>query len=197
LGRYRVKTADGLPCGRIKDVYFDDCAWKVTHLVLSIEPSGTRRNEVLLQPSDVVEVSEEIAIIGLKVSAGELEELPLASSVRPVCGQYAAFAYASRGAGTVADPHLRSAKTVMHYRLNVSGEAGGNLADFLYEGEGWEIRFLGIEQKFEQKTMRFYVLPQAVERITWAAQKVVLRELKPVALTTTKEREVFLGEAAA
>ena len=205
LGQFRVKTADGHWCGRIKDVYFDDFTWKATHLVLSIEPSVFGRNELLVAPAEVIEVCDEQGEIRLTISDEGLEQLPLASSVSPVCKQYEAFAYTSPGArkyatGMEADPHLRSAKAVARYQVDAGGEFEGAVADFLYESEAWQIRYLGIEQKFERKTMRFYVLPQAVERITWATQRVILKELNPVAVDLGGNRETVptvASEAAA
>jgi len=197
-----VKTADGVFCGRIKDVYFDDSIWKVTHLVLSIEPSACGRKEVLVAPAEVAEVCDETGEIRLTVSAEDLEQLPLASSVSPVCRQYEAFAYSSPGArkyatGVESNPHLRSAKAVIQYQINAGREFAGTVADFLYESGDWQIRYLGIEQKFERKTMRLYVLPQTVERITWATQRVVLRELNPVAVDLPADRESVDSRAAA
>jgi len=164
--------------------------------VLSIEPSVFGRNEVLVAPAEVAEVCDESGEIRLTISGEGLEQLPLASSVSPVCKQYEAFAYTSPGARKYAtrmeaDPHLRSAKAVVRYQVDAGGEFAGTVADFLYETEDWQFRYLGIEQKFERKTMRFYVLPQAVERIIWATQRIVLRELNPVAVDLGGNREVI------
>ncbi|MGZ8940274.1 MAG: hypothetical protein ACXW32_13795, partial [Limisphaerales bacterium] len=111
-----------------------------------------------------------------------------ANSVAPVCKQYASFAYASPGGRMFAsgvagkDPHLRSAKAVLNYRINFGEEFSGTLADFILDTEGWQIRYLGIEQIIERKKLRFYILPHAVERFTWARQRVFLKELQPVRL---------------
>jgi hypothetical protein len=202
LEQFRARTRDGLHCGRIKDVYFDDSTWKVTHLVLSIEPSVTGPKQVLLDPSQVDLANEETGFLPLRVSADVLEDLPLASSVLPVCKQYEAFAYSSPGArkhriSAQLNPHLRSARAVVRYRLEVAGESGGNLADFLFDGGSGDIRYLGIEQELDRKKMRFFVLPQAVERITWATQRVILRELHPVAASLAEDREAGESSAAA
>jgi hypothetical protein len=202
LEQFRVKTADGQPCGRIKDVYFDDLTWKVTHLVLSIEPTAFGRNEVLLHPAEVAELNPEARVIRLRSAAGDLDRLPLASSVPPVCKQYEAFVFTSPGARKYgarreANPHLRSARAVLRFRLDAGSAFSGTLADFLYESEGWVIRYLAVEQKFERKALSFYILPQAVKQITWATEKVVLRELKPVAVDLGEARTAVASAAAA
>ncbi len=202
LEQFRVKSADGSFCGRIKDIYFDDSTWKVSHLVLSIEPSAFGRNEVLITPDDISEVGEEEGTLRLSISRGELDELPLASSVLPVCKQYQALAYASPGARTFAarvqnDPHLRSGKAVTQYHLDIAGAFAGRLADFIYASDSWEIRYLAVEHKEDGKAVRFHILPQAVERITWATQRIVLRELQPVSMGLGEVVETSFSEAAA
>lgn len=188
LEKFKVTGVEGTHCGRIKDVYFDDASWKISHLTLSIEPRQFGQKQVLVTPEQVECIWEEEGIISLGLKSVEIEDLPLASSVLPVCKQYAAFAYTSPGArlfasGVVgADPHLRSARAVTNYRINVAGEFGGTLADFIFDDRSWEIRYLGVEQIIERKKMRFHVVPQSVERFTWATQRVFLRNLMPVQL---------------
>jgi sporulation protein YlmC with PRC-barrel domain len=200
LQQYRVRTSDGHRCGRIKDVYFDDSVWKVDWLVLSIEPSASGRKEVLLKPCEVVGIADEVGVIRLGISAEDLEQLPLANSVLPVCKQYESFAYASLGGRkpvTQTNPHLRSTKAVVQYQVDVAGEFSGRLADLVYEIDGWEIRYLRIEQAFDEKLMNFHVLPQSVERIVWATQRVLLRELNPVVVDPDEwQAGISVGAAA-
>ena len=180
---------EGSHCGRIKDVYFDDDTWRVTHLVLSIEPRHFGQKQVLLKPEMVDSISDA-GIVALRLKFDEMEKLPLASSVLPVCKQYASFAFSSPGARLFArgvigsDPHLRSARAVSNYRINVAGEFGGTVADFLLDDENFEIRYLAVEQVIERKKVCFHVLPESVERFTWATQRVFLRELQPVRLAS-------------
>jgi hypothetical protein len=200
LELFRVRSADDQHCGRIRDVYFDDFSWKLTHLVLSIEPRAFGRKEVLLTHADLAAVSNDPGIVRLGICADDLSSLPLASSALPVCKQYESFAYASPGTRRLAlraDPHLRSAKAVMQCRLDLAGQLAGDVADFVYDSERWDICYVGIEQKFERKKMRSYVLPQAVERITWATQRVILRELNPVAMELGETQEAVPSELAA
>lgn len=186
--KFRVTDSEGVHCGRIKDVYFDDVTWSISHLVLSLEPRHFGHKQVLISPSKLSFGWVGQGILNLTLTVAEAESLPLASSVLPVCKQYASFALASPGArlfarGVVgADPHLRSARAVANYRLNVAGEFAGTLADFIFDDESWTIRYLGVEQIVERKKLLFHLLPQSVERFTWATQRVVLRNLQPVHL---------------
>jgi sporulation protein YlmC with PRC-barrel domain len=181
LEKLRVVASDGVACGRVKDIYFDDHAWTIKHVVLGLEPRRFARKQVLLRP-DQIQFNGIAAL--LKVSSVQILALPLASSVLPVCRQYASMALGSPRANDLvqSDPYLRSARAVAQYQLNESGEFAGTLSDFLFDDESWEIRFLAIEQVIEQKKLRFHVLPQSVERFTWATQRVLLRNLQPVEL---------------
>jgi sporulation protein YlmC with PRC-barrel domain len=188
LEKCKVAGVEGSHLGRVKDVYFDDGTWTITHLVVSVEPWQIGQKQVLIEPEHINSVSFESGIINLALDAAAIENLPLASSVLPVCKQYASFALASPSARTFprglvgADPHLRSAKAVMNYRITNEAEFGGILADLVWNDENWTIRYLAIEQMIERKKLRFHILPQSVERFTWATQRVLLRALQPVLL---------------
>lgn len=192
LGKCKAIDAEGRPCGRIKDIYFDDGSWEITHLILSIEPRQFGQKQVLVAPGQVRAISEAEGVIHLDLTGDQIEDLDLAGSVLPVCRQYASLAYAFPGArisssATVAsDPHLRSAKAVMSYRINAAGEFAGTLADCIFDDAAWQIRYLGVEKTIERKKMLFHVLPQSVERFTWTTQRIVLRELQPVRLESAE-----------
>lgn len=201
LERFKVKDAEGAYCGRIKDAYFDDSSWQITHLVLLMEPRQFGQKQLLVEPATTGWVWEDEGNIGVNLSTVEVESLPLASSVSPVCKQYASFAYASPGTRMFAsgvggmDPHLRSAKAVLNYRVDVGGEFGGTVADVVISTEDWKVRYFGIEQVSERKKLGFYILPQAVERFTWATQTVFLRELQPVRLDGSENQSDVLTAA--
>lgn len=188
LEKFRVLTRDGLSRGRIRDAWFDDRTWNITHLVVSIEPRKFGLKQVLIDPRQVLGFDDAEGRVRLSLSLEELDESPLAGSILPVCRQYSSMAFASPGAAsasgrwTGANPHLRSSRAVTSYEICVAGESGGRLADFIFEDAEAQIRYLAIEETIEKKTLRFHVLPQAVERFTWAQQRVILRDLQPVAL---------------
>lgn len=187
LEKFKVAGVEGAHCGRIKDIYFDDSTWQITQLVLSIEPRQFGQKQVLLAPSQLSTISEESGLISLNIPAAEVEGLPRASSVRPVCKQYDSLAFSSPGGRILqkdfdADPHLRSARSVIVYRVNTADSAAGMLADLVFDDAVWQIRYLAVEQKIDGKRLRYHVLPQSVERFTWSTQRVILRDLKPVRL---------------
>ena len=180
--------AERAHCGRIKDIFFDDSTWSITHLVLSIEPRQFGRKQVLLSPEALQKISPETGMIQLNVGASEVETLPLASSVLTVCKQYASFALASPGARYLkkgvleADPRLRSARSVTGHQVNAAKHAAGTLVDLIFDDVSWQVRYLAVEQLIDGRKIRFHLLPQSVERFTWSTQRVLLRYLQPVRL---------------
>jgi len=188
LDKSRVIATDGVSCGRIKDIYFDDQSWAIKYLVLALEPRQFGHKQVLLTPEQIMLRPSLALPLQLNLASAELESLPFAGSVLPVCQQYASIAFASPGAAlflrnlSSADPHLRSARVVAHYRINLAGEYAGNLADFLFDDEAWEIRYLAVEQILDGKKIHFHLLPHSVERFTWSTERIVLRHLQPVKL---------------
>lgn len=185
LEKLRVVAADGVACGRVRDIYFDDHAWTIQHAILALDPRRFGRKQVLLRP-DQVTLNGMAAL--LDIPSVDTPMLPLTASVLPVCRQYDSIALGSPRARDLAhsNPHLRSARTVAHYQINVGGEFAGTLTDFLFDDESWEIRSLAVEQIIEQKKIQFHILPQSVERFTWATQRVLLRDLEPVELAAER-----------
>jgi sporulation protein YlmC with PRC-barrel domain len=188
LEQFRLVTGDGQPCGRVKDVYFNDQTWRLQHLVAALDPRCHGHRQILLDPSAIEAIRDEDDTILLNIRSEDLHSAPPAASVLPVCKQYAALAFSSPGASLLArglvasDPGLRSARAVTNYRLNFLGEFVGTLSDLLFDPADGEIRFLAAEQVIERRKIQFHILPTAVERFTWATQRVHLRHLQPVTL---------------
>lgn len=186
LEKLRAVTDEGTHCGRIKDLYFDDRNWEIQQFILSIEPRQFRQQQILLKSEHLSEICPEEGLLKLNLTPSDIATLPLASSVRPVCRQYASLAFGSLAARRpadqlhAADPHLRSARAVMAYQIDAPADLPTQLKDLLFDDQSWAIRFLLVEQKFEGRILRFHILPQSVERFTWSTQRVVLRNLQPV-----------------
>jgi hypothetical protein len=70
-----------------------------------------------------------------------------------------------------------------------NGEDTGIIRDFFCDQNDWTIRYLQIEQRVDNRIILFHLLPTSVQRISWVASRVFLRELAPVHL-----QETGLGE---
>ena len=172
-------------CGRIKDVYFNDRTWTITHLLLTIGTNRFAQKQVLASTDQVARISAEEGIVHFRLSSTEFEP---ASSVLPVCKQYAALAFGSPGGRLMdeqlktSNPNIRTAKAVIGYSMQANGKSCGRLEDLIFDEESFEIRYLAIGQLVAGKKLQFHIVPQSVERFTWATQRVVLRDLQPVCL---------------
>ncbi len=193
LERIRVTSGEGVYCGRVKDVYFDDQSWAIKYLVAALDPRQFGQKEILLLSEQIKMIVGDGSELQLKDPFSGLGSLPLSSDAEPVCRQYAAMALSSPGArrrGRSAaghDPYLRSARTVFNYCISVAGEFGGTLTDFIFDGAKWQIRYLAIEQALEDRKIHFHVPTQSVERFTWATQRVLLRDLQPVEIAAGEQ----------
>ena len=163
----RLVSADGQACGRIKDVYFDDQSWECRHFVAALDPRQFGQKQVLLAPATVFGVLDNGAL-HLALQSHELAALPLASSVLPVCKQYASLALSSPGSSRLeasyikADPNLRSARAVANYRITAAGEFAGTLVDFLMDPVSWSIRYIAVQEIIDRKKLLFHVLPKSL-----------------------------------
>lgn len=184
LEHFKLLSSEGDFCGRVRDIYFDDHSWRVTHLVAALSPREHGRKQVLLSPASLAAVTDENQSISLRLSASEIAGAPSASSVLPVCKQYGSLAFSSPGVGAPVrcDPHLRSARAVMICELSLNGEPAGKVTDLLLDLAAAEVRYLAGEQWIDGRRVLFHLLPADVTRISWASQSVHLKALQPVLL---------------
>jgi hypothetical protein len=186
LENFRVASAEGTRCGLVKDVYFDDRTWAIQYLVLGLDPRQFGAKQVLAVPGQVLECNSEDAVLRLTLRASQIGDLPLASSMLPVCKQYASLAFATPASSArrpgAANPYLRSARAVNRYQVVAADEPAGALVDLLLDDSDWQVRHLRVEQTIEDRQVSFYVQPQSVERFSFAARRLILRDLLPVEL---------------
>ena len=88
LEKLRVVCQDGVACGRIKDLYFNDQNWTIKNLVFSVESRQFGAKQLLLLPRQV-RLNGLAAFLDLP--SGEICTLPRVGSVLPVCRQYASL----------------------------------------------------------------------------------------------------------
>jgi len=176
---------DDTPGGRVMDVYFDDAEWRIRYLVASF---GARRGVEHLQLVNLADCEIESTgreAVHLRIPQAKLVSSPSPSDVKPVCQQYQAIRYGSPQArfGSFArhsDPHLRSWRTVSQYTLECAGEPVGHLRDCAFDRRTGLIRSLQIAQNHGGKILHSHLLPSAVERISWATGRIVLRYMQPI-----------------
>jgi sporulation protein YlmC with PRC-barrel domain len=174
----RVESLDG-EIGKVSDIYFHDREWVVQYLVVSMGRGSTTRT-VVIEPAHITGFNEERRSYGLDLTRAEVDEAPSTNEVVPVSRQYE---MRFRGtSGRTESPHLRSYKGVQGYNCVTDNEAVGRLGDLIMDQETWEIRYLQLQLPVENTTVRFNIAANAVERFSWATERVCLRYFEPVQL---------------
>jgi sporulation protein YlmC with PRC-barrel domain len=73
-----------------------------------------------------------------------------------------------RGAETTSDdPHLRSSREVIGYRIRAVDDSIGHVEDFLFDDETWAIRYLIVDTRNWLPGRRVLVAPSWVREINW------------------------------
>lgn len=171
--------------GRLKDIYFDGRSWRISHFVAAVGVPREFDDLKLLSVADGLFFDETSGSLQAPLSESRVAELPSASTVKPVCKQYESLGFgspASRPLPRGTNPHLRSWRNVRSYSLEFAGETVGKLADMLVQEDDWAIHYLQVSNHFEGKTLKFHIAPGAVERISFAKERLVLKYLDPVHL---------------
>ncbi len=174
----RFQLADGV-AGQVRDVYFDDRTWEIRHLVT--DPADRYSvSQILVPPTSVLpQGTFVIPELFLSLTKEQFAQLPLASTVRPVCQQYSLWNTRGSGGridgGERFDPHLRSCKTVQGYELMGPSEKEGVLDDFLIDTATWTVQQLYGRTESAGSVHTFSFAPEAVSVIGWGARMVRLK----------------------
>jgi len=171
---YRLGAADGL-AGGVVDFYFNDQDWAVRHIITSQHPTRLHKAS-LLAPSAITRIDNDENVLHVSLNRAECETLPSATTVIPVCRQYALrSASITQHFSSSADPHLRSAIAVAGYEINDGEQHLGVIHDFLIDRKTWTIAFL-VGRRFGMQEREFLVPTSAVAQISFASRRVAIRK---------------------
>lgn len=157
----RLRATDG-EIGHVADLLFDDRSWRVRYLVA--DTGGWLPGRRVLIAPQAVSVGEEHVAVAL--TRAQVEAAPAAETDLPVSRQHEADLASHYGwdpwwttsgdpldPGPLllpqapddepeahGDPHLRSAREVIGYRIHASDGEIGHVVDFLVDEGGWAIR---------------------------------------------------------
>lgn len=145
----RARAIDG-NAGRINDLYYDDSAWSVRHLILRLPGIGARF--VSTRPEDLDLRSLSPTTLNLSLSRQQILSCPDRDETMPVSRQKTLGLSwlwpdplstgismpPSLATGTPAesgDPHLRSFTHTRHYFVGTNQGILGRLEDFFIDGQ--------------------------------------------------------------
>ena len=93
----------------------------------------------------------------------------------PFRGEQITDAQASR---KTVDAHLRSAQTIIGYKVEADGELAGYVEDFVLDDKPWAIRQLVVGVGSWLSNRRVLISPGEIERISWDESKVIVKLIK-------------------
>lgn len=198
---YRVQANDG-EAGVVDEFYFDDATWIIRYVIVDL--GGWLRNQhVLLSPMSIGQPDWETKMMGTNLTKEQMEASPSAGAVLPVSkqgdkllrAQYATATRASEeqdcleplpapdiesGAGLRGDdgldPHLRSAREVLDYRIRASDCDVGSVEDLIIDDESWSIRYMvvntGVASLGWLPGKKVLVAPAWIDDVVWEEKKV-------------------------
>lgn len=170
---YRVGATDGL-AGGIVDFYFNDQDWSVRQIVVSQHPTRLQK-ATLLPPSAVRGIEEREGVLHVNLTRAEIEALPGANSIVPVCRQYLrASSPTARSAGSF-DPHLRCVTAVEGTEINDGENHLGIVHDFLAEPDSWKLAFL-VGRRFGAQERDFLTSTSSITQISFATRRVSIQK---------------------
>ena len=172
LFTYRLAATDGLAAG-IVDLYFNDHDWSVRHIVTSEHPTRLHK-AALLRPATVTKIDDRENILQVSLTRAETKALPSATTVVPVCRQYALRNSSSRSSISL-DPHLRSALAVTGNEISDSEQHLGIVDDFLIDPRNWSIAFI-VGRRFGLHERDFLVPVSAISQISFASRRVAIHK---------------------
>ncbi len=182
LGR-SFRLADCM-AGALRDLYIDDRTWQTRHLVTDAfgEQASPAR---LVNPARVgihwegVEPHPFIAML-----QSEADQLPVASSARPVCKQYAMRGQDGGSPSRLVgqqnnDPHLRSCLAMRGYAVQASGELVGQVADFIIDPLSFIIESIVIDTETSGAHHLMTVPTSMITTVSFATQTLRLQTSVP------------------
>lgn len=189
-----LRATDG-EIGHVADVLFDDRTWRVRYLIADTGHWLPGR-QVLISPQAVTGVDGAVSV---DLTRAQVEAAPAAESDLPVSRQHEADIAAHYGwdpwwtttgdpldPGAIllpptpdeeegaphGDPHLRSAREVIGYRVHATDGEVGHVADFVVDDADWTLQGL-VADTGHRRHGHQVVLPLSwVDRIDWLEASV-------------------------
>ena len=172
---FGIRAIDGT-IGRVEDFYFDDRAWVVRHLVVDAGTWSSSR-KVLLSPTSIGRPDGAEKVLRVLLTTEQVKNSPDIDTARPVSRQHEveAYAHAESKRRRENDPHLRSCRAVLRYRVHASDGDVGHVEDMLVDDQTWAIRYLVVNTSNWWLGYRVLIAPQWIQGISWSDSKVSVK----------------------
>jgi sporulation protein YlmC with PRC-barrel domain len=199
LRHCQVHAADG-PIGKLEDILFDDEAWVVRHLVVTVG-SWLAGRPVLISPLALQLADSTSRTIRLRLTRAEVRASPDLATDPPVTRWQPATSVAlwpspwsdmsvwspgtwpvmpdlgpaaqARSADQRAS-HLCSVRDVTGYRIRTADRELGRLRDFLFEDKTLAIAGLVVQFKRGHSHQTLAIAPEQVTSVDWERRTVTV-----------------------
>lgn len=197
LRKFKIRAKDG-DLGSVHDFYFDDELWMVRFYVVDTGTWLTGR-KVLISPVAAGEADMREEVIPVDLTMEQVKNSPDVSTEKPVSkqdvsGLYSYYGWAFPWEGAVymppslaadpsaiqepeeptGDPHLRSAKEVIGYRVEATDGEIGHVEDMLMDDDDVRIRYLVVDTKNFLPGRHVLIAPDWVRELQYPSQKAIL-----------------------
>jgi hypothetical protein len=178
LEDYTLGATDG-PIGKVKDFYFDDETWVIRYLVVHTG-SWLASRKVLISPLTIGEPDRVEQLLPASLTKLQVKNSPDIDTDKPVTrqhekdylGYYGYPTYWDDASHRRDDPHLRSCKAVIGYRIQAIDGEIGHVQGMLLDDETWAIRYLVVSTSNWWLGHELLVAPPWILGVSWADSTV-------------------------
>jgi len=205
LRGYSIRAIDG-DIGKIYEFYFDDETWNVNYAVVYIGSWVSGRN-ILLSHDFLGQPDSYSQIVPVNLTKEQVENAPDVDTEKPVycqrqgklpndwpaywgggrlliAGAFDGYSYkkAKREKPSVegqeADPHLRSTREIIGYRIHASDGKLGHLSNFIVDDKTWAVCSIVINTRNWLPGRKAILPTQWVEEISWSKYRILVGSLR-------------------
>jgi sporulation protein YlmC with PRC-barrel domain len=200
LRGYTVHATDG-DVGKVHDVYFDDQIWMIRYLVVN---AGNRLmgRQVLISTISLGRPGGERQLFPVSLTKEQMERAPDIDTDRPVSRQARSLGYygwssywspitsmvglgdpvaiqvmmdeAREAKQPKNNPHLRSVREVIGYRVQATDGESGYVKDFIIDDETWKIRHMVMSTRNWISGKKVLVDPRRIKKTNWTERKIYI-----------------------
>jgi hypothetical protein len=158
---FEVGATDGR-IGAVRDLCFDRVRWEIAQIVVSTR--AFLGSELFIDPGMVARIDPRRKTVQLTLSR-----------------HHAEVGSPSRGTGTpesreLHDPNLYRTRELEGYRLEAADGTIGHIEDFIFDDQGWVIRYLVVSGGQWLRTAAL-VAPTSALEIAWNEQRGSIRSV--------------------
>lgn len=185
---YGIGAEDG-DLGKVRNFLFDDQFWRVRYMVAETG-SWLNSRRVLVSTGSLGTPNWGQWTFPVSLTMEQVRKSPDVDTDLPVSRQqelvmnayYGWPAYWAAEPGLSAggaespagDPHLRSVREVIDYRVRAADGDLGHVSDFIADDKGWLIRYLIVETRDWLPGKKILVAPDWTESVSWSTQTVTI-----------------------